>query len=187
MKLTSFALAGVLSIALAEPAMAHNHKGMRKDKAKAEKSMKASDMRDADDRLDRMEERREERLERMEDRLERDEDRFEDRMDREADRYEDRLERMEERAERREDRMDEWEDRYEDREDYEGRDNRMRRDDNMIRRDERILRDGRLTDRALPSQAIQNSQRVQTIACPTGTTAQPNGTCLVTGDFRFDD
>ena len=56
-----------------------------------------------------------------------------------------------------------------------------------MRREERITRDGRMTDRALPEQAVRNSRRVATISCPAGTTAQPNGTCLVTGDFRFDD
>ncbi|WP_017931255.1 alanine-zipper protein [Robiginitomaculum antarcticum] len=46
------------------------------------------------------------------------------------------------------------------------------------------VKEGEVTDRALPSQAL-NSRRAQSINCPSGTTAQPNGTCLITGDFNF--
>lgn len=45
--------------------------------------------------------------------------------------------------------------------------------------------DNQLADNAIVVPAV-NSKAITTVACPVGTSAQPNMTCLVTGNFSLD-
>ncbi len=51
----------------------------------------------------------------------------------------------------------------------------------LIRQDS----DNQIADNAIVVPAL-NSEAITTVACPVGTSAQPNMTCLVTGNFKLD-